>query len=495
MQAAIYGIPAMAPRIQDDGPQDKRANLGASSFEFEDDRHSHYGDVMRPEPVTVEVCVIFLKLGEIDTLKEQFSADVLVKAKWREPELDRKGKNKDELIDEDEIDFEKYWNPKLFVENTVGDPKEVRWRTLAFSSEGDAFICENQRLKGTFVENLELNDFPFDVQDLTVTVTSERPASELNLIEDRMELHRVYKQSFIDEQEWSLYKHLESESKFLAEPHGDPSVKRVLLSVKCRAARRPWFFVWNIFLVTFLFCSLSFATFSVEYNLPQNRLQLSFTLVLTAVAFKFVINQSLPRVSYLTYLDKYLLGSMCQLAIVCAWHSIVAKIDSKHDAKVAELVFLTALAVIYIGFNAGICFHIYAFACKRRRIMKQKDREYMVKNFLRNMHRRVLPATNYQSSTLQAPPAGGTPSTPQISPQTPTTGHRQAGPSILHSCSTAPVLLTTETTTTDSDKIKKKGESTVAAPGGPCQNNCVENTVSDKTPPEKPERSKPVIFT
>ena len=37
----------------------------------------------------MEVCVIFLKVGEIDTLKEQYEADVMIKAKWREPSLDK----------------------------------------------------------------------------------------------------------------------------------------------------------------------------------------------------------------------------------------------------------------------------------------------------------------------------------------------------------------------------------------------------------------------
>ncbi len=32
--------------------------------------------------------VTFLKLGEINTLKEQFDADILVRSKWREPQLD-----------------------------------------------------------------------------------------------------------------------------------------------------------------------------------------------------------------------------------------------------------------------------------------------------------------------------------------------------------------------------------------------------------------------
>lgn len=35
------------------------------------------------------VQITFLKIGEIDTKKECFDADVLVIAKWREPQLDR----------------------------------------------------------------------------------------------------------------------------------------------------------------------------------------------------------------------------------------------------------------------------------------------------------------------------------------------------------------------------------------------------------------------
>ncbi len=58
----------------------------------------------------------------------------------------------------------------------------------------------------------------------------------------------------------------------------------------------------SLVLLQFLICSLAFATFAVDRKLPQNRLQLSFTLVLTSVAFKFVVNQSLPKISYLTYL-------------------------------------------------------------------------------------------------------------------------------------------------------------------------------------------------
>ena len=57
-----------------------------------------------------------------------------------------------------------YWNPKLFIENTIGDPKEHAFQMLTYNANGEAIIIEKRRVKGVFLENLELKDFPFDVQ-------------------------------------------------------------------------------------------------------------------------------------------------------------------------------------------------------------------------------------------------------------------------------------------------------------------------------------------
>lgn len=42
----------------------------------------------RPK-ATVHVVVVFLKIGEIETIKEYFEADIYIQAKWREPVLDK----------------------------------------------------------------------------------------------------------------------------------------------------------------------------------------------------------------------------------------------------------------------------------------------------------------------------------------------------------------------------------------------------------------------
>ena len=39
-------------------------------------------------------------------------------------------------------------------------------------------------------------------QDLSVNVMSELHSSEVVLVDDPSDVHRIYKQSFIDEQEW-----------------------------------------------------------------------------------------------------------------------------------------------------------------------------------------------------------------------------------------------------------------------------------------------------
>lgn len=47
---------------------------------------------------------------------------------------------------------------------------------------------------------------------------------------------------------------------------------------------------------------LTFASLSVEPDSPADRLSVTLTLLLTSVAFKFVVSQSLPEISYVTAL-------------------------------------------------------------------------------------------------------------------------------------------------------------------------------------------------
>ncbi|KAK2162475.1 hypothetical protein NP493_1519g00030 [Ridgeia piscesae] len=296
----------------------------------------------------------------------------MVKSTWRDPAFDHM-----DIKSVRKIDWRTRWNPQIIIENTTGELRENAFQTVTYNSAQEAYVVEKRRIKGMFLETLELRDFPFDIQDLTVTVTSERAASEVELKEDENELHAVSRRSFIDEQEWYLYKFIYTEKKDLVNEYSDPLIRRTALCVKCQAARRPAYFFWNIFLITFLICSLSFATFAVDRSLPQNRLQLSFTLVLTSVAFKFVVNQSLPKISYLTYLDKYVLATLIILVLVCAWHGLATKIPFGESGDFIDNFVFFGFLGLYFFFNVVFIIRLYMKPGRKRSIMRKKEKRYM----------------------------------------------------------------------------------------------------------------------
>ena len=64
----------------------------------------------------------------------------------------------------DEAQLDDCWNPKLYVENAIGELKSSTRRCLQYDDAGLATVCETRFISGTFFEFMELNKFPFDSQ-------------------------------------------------------------------------------------------------------------------------------------------------------------------------------------------------------------------------------------------------------------------------------------------------------------------------------------------
>ena len=86
----------------------------------------------------------FLQIGEVDTMNERYQAIVKIKAKWYE----------DEIITE--YDKNKYWNPKLFIENAL---HEKFYEEISYSVQKDGkgtIVTQTMVSKGSFWERMEL---------------------------------------------------------------------------------------------------------------------------------------------------------------------------------------------------------------------------------------------------------------------------------------------------------------------------------------------------
>jgi len=61
---------------------------------------------------------------------------------------------------------------------------------------------------------------------------------------------------------------------------------------------------------------LAFSVYSLDHVFLADRLNTVLTMVLTAVAFKWVVTSMLPKVSYQTFLDRYVLWSFFVLSLI-----------------------------------------------------------------------------------------------------------------------------------------------------------------------------------
>lgn len=323
---------------------------------------------------TVHVTFVFLKIGEIETIKEHFEADVYLQAKWREPLLDN---TKTKVSD-----FSQFWNPELIIQNIFEDPKQKTWHEVRHTSKGEAYIYEMRRLKGKFYETMELNDFPFDVQGISVVLSSELTKDSVELIEDKEDLSCIYADCFSDSQEWELHDFVDVDPLDISAQYSRARENYPGLIATCCVSRRAGFFAWNVLVIVNLLTIFAFTTFAVSPNLVQNRLQLSFILMLAGISFRFVTNQSIPKISYLTHLDRYVLVSMMFSGFITFWHAILSRFS--YSVQVQDKMDFWAFIVFAIGYF----FFQLIFICAmlRQRHQKLKDIRTREKKFKAKAH-------------------------------------------------------------------------------------------------------------
>ena len=90
--------------------------------------------------------------------------------------------------------------------------------------------------------DLDLFQFPADVQDLTISITSHHHVETCLLVQDGHFRSSINREAFVDQQKWSLYEHVATEMRqtqeeysFDDENNSKEPKKHPVLSVTCRA--------------------------------------------------------------------------------------------------------------------------------------------------------------------------------------------------------------------------------------------------------------------
>jgi len=228
------------------------------------------------------------------------------------------------------------------------------------------FIRAKLECEMTFAEELELQSFPFDCQDLSCII-HERTTGGVRCIF----LPELRKKNFgsIDPR-YSVIDEWDLETAVLefgdADPHASRSKSSYAMIVLRLKVKRRWkvFFANIVFLMACI-SLLALCSFSLGEDDLGDRLNLIITLILTAVAFSYVVFDSLPNVPYLTYMDKYILGSYGFLVALMIISSLLKQ--EWYTQEVDHTVFWLSFAYLII-YNVG--FGIYGWYLRRDETLK-----------------------------------------------------------------------------------------------------------------------------
>ena len=335
-------------------------------------------------PRQVWVTINIHSLDRIDTVNQTFETKFTVIQNWIWSKMDEE-LNYELFSDKvnphscfEDQDVKVCWEPKpLKFPNASNDQLFIEEYGLRLKKYNELVLIEKKtNVSGRFSENFELESFPFDCQDFHIDIDwddsektckiSPNPLTHdfLTLNVDTM-VQKVFK---IHEPIVETYlKPIQVVSKGMKVIH----VNRPSIEISLKGERLWISYFWQIFLLLFLMSAFALFAFTLDINDSGNRLNFSTTVFLTKVAFQFSISSLLPKLSYLTLLDIYVIACMVFSCSVMLQISIVSWIITNESFKVTRFANNALLGVNTLILIIGItflCIYIFHFVIPKERL-------------------------------------------------------------------------------------------------------------------------------
>jgi len=261
---------------------------------------------MNGEPTVVKVGLFVIDVDEIDDVNQRFSVDMFIAARWQDPRLalpqaERKGQVR--FMSMDDI-----WTPRILFINDRGLMAKLR-EGVEVDDQGN--VVFQNRLSGELSANLEFQEFPFDVQRLPIDIVSYAyTTDDMQFSPESVVISQGKKFSI---EGWRL-KLLEPDvGNFVVPTSGDVLPR---LTYVIEAHRDSDYYVLTMLIPMALIIFMAWTVFWLQPNIVPPRIAISTASIFSLIALGVSIRLGLPKVSYLTKADIFVLG--CTLMVFLA---------------------------------------------------------------------------------------------------------------------------------------------------------------------------------
>ena len=103
--------------------------------------------------------------------------------------------------------------------------------------------------------------------------------------------------------------------------------------------RISYFYLFKIILPIIFLLAISWSVFWVRGSQLEAKVNITIVCLLSLIAYNFIIDEDLPKLSYLTFLDSFILVSYFYtgIATILCVYSFLKKIKSGKDISVIDL--------------------------------------------------------------------------------------------------------------------------------------------------------------
>ena len=316
-------------------------------------------------------------ISNIDQVAGTFCVDVTLHMWWLESELkSRCAKLEADVVP---ISDKECLVPHFHFENSLSvepvEPDEPE--TIELRKEyPPGLVHWERRMRCVLMEQFELADFPFDVQVLSIVIRSN---SKADLAKGRyfvlLRPDSAKKGSAVGVglkprvalTEWLIYR---PNAEAAHDKYGKP-VFRAHLVVR----RKHFYYSFNVVGMMGAITTLGFTTAAQPPAEFADRCTVTLTLLLTAVAFKLVIADSLPKVAYVTKLDAYISFGFVLLLVLMVENAAVATVQNESLRESFDGAFYTVLISVWSFVHMIMCMVIcrHVARCKQELGPPQPD--------------------------------------------------------------------------------------------------------------------------
>lgn len=253
------------------------------------------------QPTKVRVGFILIDFVGINQIAQSYTMQGYLLLQWQDKRLAFQPQKGEKIR---RFDKEEIWSPSLHIWNAQ-DFKLIHESPLKVDPDGN--VSYSQRFQATLSSPMNLQNFPFDQQNLKLIIYPEDGVEEIKLMVDRPSTY-FEQQAFLPE--WSL-RNLQSKVTGVQPPF-DHTYSIAMFTIVID--REPGFYIWKAFLPLLLITVLAWLSFWMpSVAVGPGPLSVSVGALLTSTTFIFTILNALPRVTYLTFFDGFFL--LCYILI------------------------------------------------------------------------------------------------------------------------------------------------------------------------------------